>query len=188
MEHRIGLIGALLAASLLLAGCTGDPAASPSNSPAPTQTTAGISIDDLLQLGIASAQAGDVEQAEATFKNVLAIDPGNALANYNLGVLAQQQGDNEAALVYYDAALETDPNFTSAMYNKAIILEETDADAAIELYEQIVSINDQASTAYFRLSLLLEAQGDTAGAQQARDAALAIDPSLADAETNVDAE
>ena len=114
---------------------------------------------------------------------MLAIDPGNTLANYNLGVLAQQAGDDATALSYYDAALETDPNFTSAMYNKAIILEPTDPDAAIALYEQIVSINDQAATAYYRLSLLLEAKGDTAGAQEARDKALAIDPSLVDAET-----
>ena len=104
-------------------------------SPCTTRRTAPgtVSIADLLQLGIASAQAGDIEQAVATFETVLAVEPGNAFANYNLGVLAQQAGDTAAAIAYYDAAIATDPNFTSAMYNKAILLEESDPDAASEL-------------------------------------------------------
>jgi tetratricopeptide (TPR) repeat protein len=182
MKKRTTAIAALaVAASLALAGCTADPSDGPSASSSSAPGT--VSVADLLQLGIASAQAGDIDQARATFETVLAVEPGNAFANYNLGVLAQQEGDTAAAIAYYDAAIATDPNFTSAMYNKAILLEASDPDAAIELYRQIVSINDQAATAYFRLSLLLEAQGDTAGATEARDKALAIDPSLADAET-----
>ncbi len=175
---RVPLVGGALAASLLLAGCTA-PAPS-ATTPAPQASSSGsVSVANLLQLGIAAAQSGDTAQATATFKTVLAVDPGNALANYNLGVLAHQAGDTASAMKFYDAALKTDPNFTSAMYNKAIILEATDPNAAIGLYQKIVGINPKAATAFYRLSVLLEKKGDKAGAKDARDQAIALDPSLA---------
>lgn len=186
MKRRIGVMATtLVAASILLTGCfadTSDDGATPDATA--TSAPGTVSVADLLQLGISSAQAGEFEQAKSTFQTVLAVEPGNAFANYNLGVLAQQDGEDDAAIGYYDAALSTDPNFTSAMYNKAILLEASDPDAATALYEQIVGIDDQAATAYYRLSLLREAAGDDAGATDARDAALALDPTLADAETD----
>ncbi|WP_160422396.1 tetratricopeptide repeat protein [Agromyces seonyuensis] len=183
MNPRIGgAAAALLAATLVLSGCTDSTQDAPDSAgPSATSSAGAISVDDLVQLGIASANAGETDQAKATFENVLALDPGNAFANYNLGVLAQQNGDADAAMGYYDKAIETDPAFTSAMYNKAILLEDADQDAAVALYRQIVSLDDQAATAYYRLSSLLEAQGDAAGAAEARERALAIDPTLTDA-------
>ncbi|HLP23861.1 MAG TPA: tetratricopeptide repeat protein [Microbacteriaceae bacterium] len=141
-------------------------------------TSQSPAVDSLLQSGIDQANAGQVDAAKVTFQNVLALDPGNVLANYNLGVIAQGRSDNQGALSYYVAALASNPNFTPAMYNRAIILEATDQQGAIELYKRIVAINPKAATAYFRLANLYEAAGETELATEARNQAISLDPSL----------
>lgn len=152
---------------------------SPSNPSSGTLDPAAAQAVALLNQGISLAQAGKVAEATTTFNNVLTIDPANKFALYNLGLLAQQQNDSAAAISRYDAALKIDPKYTPAMYNKAILLEATDHAAAIALYESIIGINPQASTAYLRLSGLYAAAGDQAKAKEMKDKAVALDPALA---------
>ena len=65
----------------------------------------------------------------ATFQDVLAVDPSNVYANYDLGVIAQSNGDSPEAISYYNKALAANTTYTPAMYNEAILLENAAAAA-----------------------------------------------------------
>ncbi|WP_157077084.1 tetratricopeptide repeat protein, partial [Curvibacter delicatus] len=69
----------------------------------------GRSVDDLLEQAIASHQAWKFDEAEASYRAVLALEPGNADACHNLGVLLAIQLLRPAdALPYFEAALNAD--------------------------------------------------------------------------------
>jgi tetratricopeptide (TPR) repeat protein len=132
----------------------------------------------LIQVGIQRANQKDWPAATTTFQDVLAINPGNVYALYNLGVINQIQGDSAGAIGFYDKALVASKTYTPAMYNKAILLEQSNPQQALNLYQQVVKINPQASTAYLRMAFVQAEQGDLAAAQVSYAKAIAIDPSL----------
>ena len=112
------------------------------------------------------------------------LDPTNKYAFYNLALIAQTKSDTATALANYDKALASDAAYTPAMYNKAILLEASKNDEAIAIYEKIVQINPQASTAWFRLGMAYDRKGDKAKAQAARAEAIKLDPTLAQVPTS----
>lgn len=132
----------------------------------------------LLRVGIQQARQQHWSAASTTFQDVLAIDPKNVYAFYNLGVIAQTNKSDSSAINYYDQALAANAKYTPAMYNKAILLESSQPNQAISLYNKIISINPQASTAYLRLALLDAKMGNMSQAKAADQKAVAIDPSL----------
>lgn len=172
---------AAIMAAMSLAACSGgsDAATSPSATPAAATSAANPQVVTLLKQGITQAQNRQFDAAKTTFTNVLAIDPTNKYANYNLGLIAQTANDTKGAIAYYDKAIGADANFTPALYNKAIAVEATKPDEVISMYENIVKINPKASTAFYRLSMAYARKGESQKASDARAKALAIDPSLA---------
>ena len=64
------------------------------------------------------------------------------------------------------------------MYNEAILLETSKPQQAIAVYQKIVSINPQASTAYLRMALVQAELGDIVAAKANDAKAVSIDPSL----------
>jgi tetratricopeptide (TPR) repeat protein len=136
-------------------------------------------VQVLLKQGINQAQAKMYDQAVTTFNNVLALDPNNVYALYNLGVINQTQNNTTAALDYYNRAVTVDSTYTPALYNKAIILESSDLNGALALYKQIVAINPKASTAWLRMAFVYAKQGQPVLANAARAKAVALDPTLA---------
>ena len=132
----------------------------------------------LLQVGIQRANQKDWAGATTTFQDVLAINPGNVYALYNLGVIDQTAGNAPEAIGYYKMAIRVSPKYTPAMYNMAILLERPDPQQALNLYQQIVGINPQASTAYLRMAFVQAGLGDHSAAQVSYAKAIAIDPSL----------
>jgi tetratricopeptide (TPR) repeat protein len=132
----------------------------------------------LLQVGIQRADQKDWAAATTTFQDVLAINPGNVYALYNLGVIDQTNGNSSGAIGFYSKAIAVSKTYTPAMYNKAILLEASDPQGALDLYKQIVSINPRASTAYLRMAFVEAEQGNQAKAKAADAKAIAINPSL----------
>ncbi len=164
---------------LATSACTSSSTPSPTSSDAASASASAAQVAKLLQQGVDQATQQKTDDAVATFNSVLAIDPNNKYALYNLGLIAQNRNDTANATSYYDRAIKSDPSYTPAMYNKAIILEASNLDGAVALYEKIVQINPNASTAWYRLSLAYERQGQADKATDAKAKALALDPSLA---------
>ena len=133
----------------------------------------------LIQAGITQFGQQDWAGATAAFHKVLAIEPGNVYANYDLGVIAQRTGNPGQAVSYYNKALAGNATYTPAMFNEAILLERSQPRRAIAMYQKIVNINPKASTAYLRMALVQAKRGDLTGAMANDAKAVSIDPALA---------
>jgi tetratricopeptide (TPR) repeat protein len=90
----------------------------------PDSTTA---LADAMQL----YQAGKVPQAEAAFRKILASDPNNGDAYYNLGVIAEGKGDLNGALSNYRSALNINPQDADLQSTVAAVQNKIDANKAL---------------------------------------------------------
>jgi tetratricopeptide (TPR) repeat protein len=152
---------------------------SPSGKGAPASLTNGSGqVTSLLQTGLTQADKKNWSAATTTFQKVLAINPANVYANYDLGWIAQSRGNSNEAISYYTKCLAANAAYTPAMYNEAILLESSHPQQAIAMYQKIVSVNPKASSAYLRMALVQAEQGDTAAAKANDAKAVSIDPAL----------
>lgn len=184
MKRKLSLImatGALtIGVSLLVVGCTTQ-SAEPSVSASASAAAAAQAqvVNKLIKAGLSDAQAGRLEEAKATFNNVLALQKDNKYGYYNLGVIASQQHDSATAQINYTAALAIDPDYFPALFNKAYILESTDKATALSLYKRATKNNPKAASSFLRASFLETALGQNDNAKIDHDKAIALDPSLA---------
>ena len=68
-----------------------------------------MNIKQSIQQAIAHYQAGQLEDSERIFNEVLQIAPKDPDANHNLGVLYKQRNQLESALYLFRTALEANP-------------------------------------------------------------------------------
>ena len=68
-----------------------------------------LSIDQILQQGVALHHAGQLQDAAQLYRTILQIQPDHPEANHNLGVLSVQAGLPGSALPHFKAALEASP-------------------------------------------------------------------------------
>lgn len=69
----------------------------------------GQSFVDLFQRGFQLHQAGQLQQAEALYRQVLAVNPNHADSLHLLGIIARQAGQPLRALKYLDKAIKIQP-------------------------------------------------------------------------------
>ena len=67
----------------------------------------------IAQLGIAYADAGNLEQATRTLNKAATLEPNNAQHYFNLAVVAERMKDRPRAIELYEKALETDAVYGS---------------------------------------------------------------------------
>jgi tetratricopeptide (TPR) repeat protein len=60
------------------------------------------------------------EDAMATFRKALELDPQHAMTYNNIGAIMHDHGDTEEALGYFEKSLELRPNYQTAMHNYAL--------------------------------------------------------------------
>jgi tetratricopeptide (TPR) repeat protein len=135
-------------------------------------------VTSLLQSGLKQADQKKWSAATTIFKHVLAINPSNVYADYDLGWIAQSTANSDEAISYYKKALAANAAYTPAMYNEAILLETSQPQQAIAIYQKILSIDPKASSAYLRLALVQAEQGDMAAAKASDAKAVSLDPAL----------
>ena len=74
-----------------------------------------------LFVGSTALVKGDLDEAARALGPLVAADPGDAEAQYDLGLVADRRGDYNAARTAYLAALRSDPAFADARYNLALL-------------------------------------------------------------------
>ena len=151
---------------------------SPTGKAAPASLTNGDQVTSLLRTGLNQANKKNWPAATTTFQKVLAINPSNVYANYDLGWIAQSTGNPNEAISYYKKCLAANAAYTPAMYNEAILLETSNPQQAIAVYQKIVSIDPKAATAYLRMALVQAEQGNMTAAKANDAKAVSIDHAL----------
>jgi tetratricopeptide (TPR) repeat protein len=160
---RIRIAGSTLAVIALLAVATACGGSSSGAGANPALT---------LSAGLKLQAAGNFGQAAQLYQQVIAAQPKNAYAQYDLGVVDQATSNPVGALAAYGAALTINPKYVPALYNEATIYTVTDPVLAISLYRQIVVLQPIASTAYLNLGFLEIKNGEAK--QGVHDLAVAI--------------
>lgn len=100
------------------------------------------------------------EEAEQCLRRAVALDPGFALAHYNLGVLLARLGHRKAAELSYRQALDCRPQHLEARYNLGVLLADDGRNAEAETcYRQILQQAPGFAMASRNLASLLLQQG-----------------------------
>jgi tetratricopeptide (TPR) repeat protein len=120
---------------------------------------------DTLRAGIAAQRAGDLGAAEDLYGQVVADEPRNAIALYDLGTVQLARGELGDAERSFRAALDARPSFPQALYDLAIVRSRVGAtQEAIDLYRRVLAANPNDAAAHKNLGLLLQASGRTGAA------------------------
>jgi protein O-GlcNAc transferase len=138
-------------------------------------------------------QAGRLAEAEAGYRSVLAAQPGNADAAFNLGVALRALGKLDDANAAYRLAIDIKPDYPEAHYNLGnTLMARGLAGRAVIAYAQALRIKpDHAralgnlALAYSSLGVALMDQGKHGEAAAAFGEALAIKPDYAEAHYNL---
>jgi tetratricopeptide (TPR) repeat protein len=141
-------------------------------------TTAPTPEAQLLTAGLAAQTEGHTQSAITYFRQVLAQDPGNKYALYDLGLIYQQQGNTTTAAAQYRAALLSDPNYVPALFNLAIVRTKEAPYESIDLYRHVVALQPSYAEAHLNLGYVLRSVGQVAEGNAEIAKAVALKPSL----------
>jgi tetratricopeptide (TPR) repeat protein len=141
-RRLLASVVSLAAATAVLAAC-GSSGSDASKDPKAT-----------LAAAVQLEQQGDLNDAAQLFNKVIAVQPNNYVALYDLGVISQTQHDPGTALNYYGRALKTDPRYVPALFNAATIYQTSNPALAISIYRKVISLQPHAPTAYLNLGKL----------------------------------
>jgi Flp pilus assembly protein TadD/peroxiredoxin len=133
--------------------------------------------------GVAMFQHGYLDEAAASFQQVVDAKPNDPEAYYNLGTLSLQRHGFPQARHYLEQALKLRPNYPEAWNNLGMMAaQQGDASEAIQNFHQSLLLRPSYATALLNLGNVYRRQGDFEKAQESLKRALEIQPD--DPETN----
>ena len=108
-------------------------------------------------------EKGQLDEAEATARRAVAIQPRNTAARSVLGAILDKRGMPKEAEREYRQALRFDPNSTTALTNLGVLLVRTNrADQAITTFERVLRLTPGHPLATYNLATLYSARKDYA--------------------------
>jgi Flp pilus assembly protein TadD/peroxiredoxin len=125
--------------------------------------------------GVALFQHGYLEQAEESFRQVIASKPNDAEGYYNLGTLNLRRNDFKQARFYLEQTLKLRPNYPEAWNNLGMMAaQEGQPEEAIRNFQQSLLLRPGYATALLNLGNVYRRQKSFAQAEDYLDQALAI--------------
>ncbi|PYU81995.1 MAG: hypothetical protein DMG51_14120, partial [Acidobacteria bacterium] len=127
--------------------------------------------------GVAMFQRGYLEQAAASFKQVIAAKPEDPEAYYNLGTLYLRKNDLRDARQYLDQTVKLRPDYPEAWNNLGMVAaQESQADEAIRNFKHSLSLRPNYAIALTNLGNVYRRQGDFDQAEKLLSRAMEITP------------
>jgi len=149
--------------------------------PSPYQRPSG-KVAEALHRAFAALQAGNLGEAEASFKEVLSKDASQFDALHMLAVINAQRGNYSEGIRLLSKALVVNPDFAEAHINLGRMQAECrDYNAAIESYRRAISLNPRLPLAHSNFSAILLNLGHREEALSHSQAAVTMAPNYADA-------
>jgi tetratricopeptide (TPR) repeat protein len=144
-----------------------------------------LDIADLLRRAVALHQRGQLSEAEAFYRQVLAAQPGNFDALHLCGVLLHQRGQAAEALKFIARALKTNSRSAAAHSNYGIVLAVLDRhEEALRSYERAVALKPDYAEAFNNRGNTLRALKRNEDALVSFERAIAARPNYAEAINN----
>ena len=127
--------------------------------------------------GVSFFQHGYLEQAEASFKQVIAAKPGNPEAYYNLGTLYLRRNAFQEARQYLEQTVKLQPDYPEAWNNLGMVAaHENQTDEAVRNFQQSLQQRPTYTIALLNLGNLYRRQGNFPEAEKLLDRAHQIEP------------
>ncbi len=135
-------------------------------------------VEIINSLGTCQMALGKMDDAIKTYNKVLAIDPKNAMAYFNIGSVYQIQQNHEKAVEYLTKAadLEEDERFLSSLAMSEIKIK--DYDCALKHYKQLSLLCPNKETYKYNLVTCYEAVKDYKTAISMLEGMVYINPSF----------
>lgn len=94
-----------------------------------------LTVDQVLQQGVAAHNAGNLQEAERLYQAILQVQPKHPEANHNLGLIAVSMNQSGVALPLFKIAIEVSPNIEQfwRSYIEALIAERQFKEAKLAL-------------------------------------------------------
>ena len=97
------------------------------------------------------------QEALATYRRVLELDPKHAAACINVGTIFYNQQNYREAEKYYRCAIEIDPRYALGYFDLGNVLDETGRlEEAVSAYKSAISIAPSYADAHYNLALAFE--------------------------------
>ena len=146
----------------------------------------GTGVDVLLQRALAAHQQGRVDEAERGYREVLAREPGNAIATHYLGLVAWQRADLVEAERLMGAAIAANAAIPDFHNNLGLLLRDTwRLEEAIAAFRTALAVDPAWFEAHNNLGLAFEGAGRWDQAVAAYRDAIAREPRFAAARQNL---
>ena len=131
-------------------------------------------------IGAALSNIGDYEEAIKYYRTAIELDPNDASVQSNLGIALSRQGEADEAVAAYRKAIELDPKISDFHSNLGVLLSDKfgDYDAAVECYRTAIQLDPERPLVHSNLGTALSRLGKLDEALAAHRKALAIDPQL----------
>ena len=127
--------------------------------------------------GVALFQCGYLDQAAASFKQVIAAKPLEPEAYYNLGTLYLRKNSFEEARQYLEQTIKLRPNYPEAWNNLGMLAaQQGQTDDAIRRFQESLRLRPSYATALANLGNLYRRQGSFDEAEKLLRRALDITP------------
>jgi protein O-GlcNAc transferase len=120
-----------------------------------------MTVQQAFDLALQHHQAGRLDEADAIYRQILAVQPDHADALHLLGVIAHQVGREELAIDWIRQAIAFDPNNSAAHSNLGEAYRALGRnEEAISEYRRAIQLEPDFVEAYNNLGIVLAAQGD----------------------------
>lgn len=130
-----------------------------------------------IRMGSDLLEEGNLAGAIAAFREAVARDPEDKLAQYNLGVSLLEAGETETAFEHLQRAAELDPNFRDAHFNLGkLLLERGRFEQAAGHFRRALEIDPQDGEAQLEWALAESRGGRSSEAIEELEAGLTADP------------
>jgi len=147
-----------------------------------------VNIQEAIRIAMRHHQAGELAQAEAIYRQVLALDPDNPDALHLLGTIADRLGRHDEAVRLINRAITINPNVGFYYNNLGEAYRAMGEFAsAISCYTRAIRLDPRCAQAYYNLGNALLARNSLPEAIAAYREAVRIQPDFAGAYNNLGA-
>ncbi len=119
-----------------------------------------MAITDLLDQAVQQHQSGQLDEAEALYREALQQAPRHAGIHHCLGLIATQTNRYNMALEHLYSALEVSPDVAQFHNTLGLALEKSGQEQdAVKAYEQAITLNPTFAEAYNNLAIVWQSLG-----------------------------
>jgi tetratricopeptide (TPR) repeat protein len=137
-------------------------------------------------LGIVQHENGQVDDAIASYRKAIELDPKLTEAYNNLGTILADKGQVDEAIACFRKAIELEPKLTAAHNNLGRMLaDKGQVEEAIASYHKAIELEPKFATAHYNLGTMLADMGQVDEAIASYRKAIQLDPKLGAAHNNL---